>query len=108
MMFDRIINFMQRQDPNGNWLDASEDEVEYIFETLQAWLNDGLKSTPATVAYMGFLTHLTHLLHDGKRFIHKDYANSIETYLNDAHISHCYAMVSGGFVRFELIIKEDI
>lgn len=53
--FQSILNFMQSQDKNGIWLEATEDEKEYILATLQEWIIDGLEVTPRIQGYIDYL-----------------------------------------------------
>jgi hypothetical protein len=48
---------MQSQDKNGTWLEASEDEKDYILETLTEWVNDGLEINPRIQGYIDYLSN---------------------------------------------------
>jgi hypothetical protein len=54
-MFKSIINFMQSEDPNGTWYEATEEESAYILETIHNWLDDGLELTPRVQSYIDYL-----------------------------------------------------
>lgn len=54
--FQSLLNFMQSQDSQGTWLEASEDEKDYILSTLNEWIMDGLEVTPRVSGYIEYLT----------------------------------------------------
>ena len=56
-MFERIKCFMQAEDPNGTWLDAEENDTEmnYIYDTIAVWLQDGLEPTSQVMTYISWL-----------------------------------------------------
>lgn len=54
--FQSILNYMQSQDRNGTWLEASESEKDYILSTLNEWIMDGLEATPRVKGYIEYLT----------------------------------------------------
>ena len=53
--FKSILNFMQSEDRNGNWNDATIEDAKYILETLINWLDDGLTLTPRIQGYINYL-----------------------------------------------------
>jgi hypothetical protein len=55
--FQSILNFMQSQDRNGTWLEASEGEKDYILSTLNEWINDGLEINPRIQGYIDYLSN---------------------------------------------------
>jgi hypothetical protein len=55
MMFNRILEFMQSEDPNGTWHECSEADKAHILQTLYAWLDDGLVLTPKVQKYIDYL-----------------------------------------------------
>jgi hypothetical protein len=55
LMFKSIINFLQTEDKNGTWYEATEEESVYILETIYNWLDDGLQLTPRVQEYIDYL-----------------------------------------------------
>jgi hypothetical protein len=53
--FQSILAFMESEDPNGTWYEATEWESAYILATLQEWLDDGLELTPRVQEYIDYL-----------------------------------------------------
>lgn len=54
-MFQSILNFMQENDKNGEWLEAQKDEAPYILQTLKEWINEGLELTERVKGYIEYL-----------------------------------------------------
>lgn len=55
-----ILKFMQREDPNGIWdelepTEALKEDYIYILETLNDWIDSGLKVTPELENYLAWL-----------------------------------------------------
>lgn len=51
-MFDEIKRFMQRIDGNGDWENAERDEVNYMYEVMTQWIDDGMTVTASVENYM--------------------------------------------------------
>jgi len=47
LRWESILRYMQRQDPNGDWLKApfEAEEIRNVLETLNEWTRDGLDAT---------------------------------------------------------------
>ena len=56
-MFEEIKKFMHQQDRNGDWLACDINEAEYMFNTINDWLQDGLELTPQIQDYLGYLSY---------------------------------------------------
>ena len=56
-LFISILRFMQLEDPNGDWLNTPETELnkEYILSVINFWLSDGLALTPRIEYYIDYL-----------------------------------------------------
>lgn len=54
-MFESVKNFMNQEDRNGSWLEATEEEKGYMLETINNWLEDGLELTPRVDGYIQYL-----------------------------------------------------
>lgn len=64
-MFNEIKAYMQRIDGNGDWENAERDEVSYMYEVMNQWIDDGMTVTTRVEFYMLALERM--IMDDGKR-----------------------------------------
>jgi hypothetical protein len=54
--FKSLLKFMEQEDRNGDWINATIEESETILSTILEWVSEGLDLTPRIQGYIDFLS----------------------------------------------------